>query len=443
MNIKSFGKCLFTTASLILFGGCAIKTENTSTKKLLADAHLHPSNYTDQGISLRNLLDNYLNHPNTSIARVAVMPLPLHQRWDGFEGYQARDPDRSQTVGANYYIGPKADLYYYSFTDAMYAKEYLKLSKKHQDKVDLMITGFNPMDIYASQHIKRAILTFPGAFAGIGEFTVHKELVSNKLAGEPIKSTAENEKTPPDVSVDEKVSLYSDSLVHLLGTAGKIGLVVTLHNDIYPAEVDHNGNVIAVYPEKPYTDGLLWLCRKAPGTNVIWAHTGLGRYIKPTRNHLQSVSKILETCPNWSIDISWTLVQDVILNPDQDMPPTQEWRNFMEKYNNRILWGSDTVLYGRNQFETKQNPTDTSSDKSHYLILTKKGSALTPKQYHDEVSIIQELLDSLSDATAHNIRYGNYIRIFDAAKIKIRAWEEEHASDNIWDIPVEYNPDFD
>jgi hypothetical protein len=48
-----------------------------------------------------------------------------------------------------------------------------------------MITGFNPSDLYAADHIRRVLQTFPGVFTtGIGEFTIHKEFVSAKIAGE-------------------------------------------------------------------------------------------------------------------------------------------------------------------------------------------------------------------------------------------------------------------
>lgn len=47
-----------------------------------------------------------------------------------------------------------------------------------------MITGFNPTDMYAVDHIKRVLKTFPGVFTGIGEFTIHKEFVSSKISGD-------------------------------------------------------------------------------------------------------------------------------------------------------------------------------------------------------------------------------------------------------------------
>jgi hypothetical protein len=77
-----------------------------------------------------------------------------------------------------------APLYYYSFTDAYIAMAYRSLSKEQQARFDPMITGFNPADMYAADHVRRVLETFPGVFTGIGEFTIHKEFVSAKIAGE-------------------------------------------------------------------------------------------------------------------------------------------------------------------------------------------------------------------------------------------------------------------
>ena len=61
--------------------------------------------------------------------------------------------------------------------------EYRSLTPEQQARLDPMITGFNPADMYAVDHIKRVLTTFPGVFSGIGEFTIHKEFVSSKVAG--------------------------------------------------------------------------------------------------------------------------------------------------------------------------------------------------------------------------------------------------------------------
>jgi len=64
---------------------------------------------------------------------------------------------------------------------------YKSLTTDEQARFDPMITGFNPTDMYAADHIRRVLQTFPGVFTGIGEFTIHKEFVSAKF---PAKSQA-------------------------------------------------------------------------------------------------------------------------------------------------------------------------------------------------------------------------------------------------------------
>ena len=91
--------------------------------------------------------------------------------------------------------------------------QYRSLTKEQQARFDPMITGFNPADMYAADHIKRVLMTFPGVFEGIGEFTIHKEFVSPKVAG-------------------ETASLTNPALDRILDFAGEVGLVALLHNDI-------------------------------------------------------------------------------------------------------------------------------------------------------------------------------------------------------------------
>ena len=90
---------------------------------------------------------------------------------------------------------------------------YRSLTPEEQARFDPMITGFNPADMYAADHIRRVLQTFPGVFSGIGEFTIHKEFVSSKIAG-------------------ETASLTNPALDRILDFAGEVGLVVLLHNDI-------------------------------------------------------------------------------------------------------------------------------------------------------------------------------------------------------------------
>jgi hypothetical protein len=112
-----------------------------------------------------------------------------------------------------YYLNSDAPLYCYSFTDAWIAMAYKSLTTEQQARFDPMITGFNPTDMYAADHTRRVLQTFPRVFTGIGEFSIHKEFASAKTSG-------------------EVASLQDPALDKIFGFAGEVGLVSILHNDL-------------------------------------------------------------------------------------------------------------------------------------------------------------------------------------------------------------------
>ncbi|HXV60701.1 MAG TPA: amidohydrolase, partial [Vicinamibacteria bacterium] len=157
------------------------------------DSHLHLTNYVQEGTDIRD----FLKVMGERVGRVAIFGIPLQQQWS-----YANTGDFAPT----YYLQTDAPLYYYSFTDAHIAMAYRSLPKEDQARLDPMITGFNPADMYAADHIRRVLETFPGVFTGIGEFTIHKEFVSAKIAG-------------------ETASLTNPALDRILDFAGEVGLV--------------------------------------------------------------------------------------------------------------------------------------------------------------------------------------------------------------------------
>src|SRR6202162_3292339 len=162
------------------------------------DDHLHLTNYIQMGTDIHD----FLAIMGTKVGRVALFGIPLQQQWS----YQ-----NSGDFAPTYYLQTDAPLYYYSFTDAYIAMAFRSLTPDQQARFDPMITGFNPTDLYAADHIRRVLLTFPGVFTGIGEFTIHKEFVSAKIPG-------------------EVASLNDPALDRLLDFAGEAGLVVLIHS---------------------------------------------------------------------------------------------------------------------------------------------------------------------------------------------------------------------
>ena len=164
------------------------------------DSHFHLTNYIQQGIDVRTFLQIMSNR----VRRSTLFGIPLQQQWSFAN---------SESFAPTYYLQSDAPLYYYSFTDAYIATAYRSLSADERARFDPMITGFNPADMYGVDHIRRVLQTFPGVFSGIGEFTIHKEFVSSKIAG-------------------ETASLVNPALDRILDFAGEAGLVVLLHNDV-------------------------------------------------------------------------------------------------------------------------------------------------------------------------------------------------------------------
>jgi len=392
--------------SLALAGGGARAAEE------IADSHFHVGNYAMQGVPLRTVVDAYMGD---RIARAAVFGIPLQQKWDGFEGYEGG------RIPPNYYLGPRAGMYYYGFVDAMVALDYLRLPAAARLRLDPMIVGFNPMDRYAIDHVRRYLLLFPGVFTGIGEFTVHKELVEEKITDDLLRTTTLHmDVLAPDASDASRNTLYNPSLQALLRFAGEVGLVVLLHNDLYPSSILPTGTVIGVYLARSHVRGLAQLCKDAPDATVVWAHAGLGRFVHPPASHLQKVSEVLEACPRWSIDLSWDLVQEYVAHPEPGTPSLQEWGAFVTRYQDRILWGSDAVAFTRNRI-----------DGEGQAVL---GTPLPVTDYRRVVDLLQPLWDLVGPEVTRKVRYGNHVRLFDAARTRVRAWEAAHLNDDPWNL---------
>src|SRR5215831_7497041 len=218
------------------------------------DSHFHLTNNIQEGPDIRD----FLSMMGSKAGRAVLCGVPLQQQWS----YRV-DGNRAPT----YYLHSDAPLYYYSFTDAWIAMAYKSLPKADKARLDPMITGFNPTDMYAADHIRRVLQTFPGVFTGIGEFTIHKEFVAAKIPG-------------------EVASLQNPALDRILDFAGEAGLVVLLHNDI--------DIPFAKEGSKPaYLKQIRELFKRHPNVTIIWAHMGLGRVVPPPKDHVAEIEAIL------------------------------------------------------------------------------------------------------------------------------------------------------
>ena len=125
---------------------------------LFNDSHFHLTNYVQKGTDIHKYVEQIMGD---KVGRSTLFGIPLQQQWSY---------GNSGDFAPTYYLQSDAPLYYYSFTDAYIARVYQALPKEQQARLDPMITGFNPTDMYGVDHIRRVLELFPGVFSGIGEF---------------------------------------------------------------------------------------------------------------------------------------------------------------------------------------------------------------------------------------------------------------------------------
>jgi predicted TIM-barrel fold metal-dependent hydrolase len=332
------------------------------------DSHFHLTNYVQEGIDVRQ----FLQIMGRRVSRSTLFGIPLQQQWS-----YANSGDFAPT----YYLHTDAPLYYYSFTDAYIASVYRVLSKEEQARFDPMITGFNPADMYAVDHIRRVLRTFPGVFTGIGEFSIHKEFVSAKVSG-------------------ETASLTNPALDRILDFAADVGLVVILHSDIdMPfAKVD---------AEPVYLSQMKALLKRHPKTAIIWAHIGLGRVVHPVQASAAAAERspsqvgIVEamvTDPAFahvSFDISWDEVAKYAVASPESIARVVAMLN---RYPDRFLFGTDAVA-----------PSG-------------------PAPYYAVFDMWLPVWKQLTPAASLKVRKTNYERLFDEGRRRVRAWEKVNVS---------------
>jgi hypothetical protein len=364
---------LWTTLLTLCASALSAAQAPPSVPEVLAnDSHFHLTNYVQEGPTLRQ----FISMNGGRIGRVALFGIPLQQEWS-----HRVDGDN----GPTYYLGTDVELYYYSFTDAAIAMAYRGLTPEEQTHFEPMITGFNPADMYAADHIRRVLKTFPGVFTGIGEFSIHKEFVTGKVAGD----------TP---------SLTDPALDRILDLAAESGLVVILHCDVdmpfaKPGSATATQQLTNATPgdDAPrYLAQVTALLKRHPQATVIWAHTGLGRTVRPVRDHVKMVASLIEDpgLPNLYFDISWKVVADYVTANEASLAATTELLN---RYPDRFLYGSDAL-----------SPTDW-------------------KSYNEVFEAYAPLWRRLTPEASEKIRKGNFARIFDNGRTRVRTWERAHS----------------
>jgi predicted TIM-barrel fold metal-dependent hydrolase len=184
-------------------------------------------------------------------------------------------------------------------------------------------------------------------------------------------------------------SLRDPAVDSILALAGEVGLLVILHNDV---------DVPFAKPGSPpaYLPQIRDLVARHPRTTIIWAHTGLGRVVRPIMGHVSMLETLMRdpALSNLYFDISWDEVAKYIVATDSSLTLAA---GLINRYPDRFLFGTDVVA-----------PTE-------------------PGQYYRVYDIYRPLLERLTPTARAQLLRGNYERLFGAARQRVRVWEAAHA----------------
>jgi predicted TIM-barrel fold metal-dependent hydrolase len=135
------------------------------------------------------------------------------------------------------------------------------------------------------------------------------------------------------------------------------------------------------------------LLKRHPDANVIWAHAGLGRVVRPVKDQLAIMERGLANpaLKGFYVDISWDEMAKYIVATPESVAATADVIN---KYPDRWLFGTDEVA-----------PTE----QGKYLKI---------------YDMYQPLFARLTLEARQKVLKGNYERLFDEARRKVRAWEK-------------------
>lgn len=352
-----------------------------------SDCHFHPTNYIQQGHKPANLIAEM---DALGIRYTTLMPIPTNvlstrpdPEWKPCSG--------QHHCGPHYYLpGPMmnkrmltesdmnearatTELYMNTGVDATTAMQYLALPATQRVRFDPMITGLHLGDMHSSTYLLQKLEQHRGVFTGVGEITVHKEVVQDLFAGKYQANLDNN----------------TGALIKLLQTCGDIGMPVVLHCDVDLPSKENN-------TAPAYLEGIrrLFCHPSVSQTSIIWAHGGgLGRFVNAPEGHTATLRQLLadERMKHIHIDLSWSVVAERLT---QSTEIQAEWKSLIEDYPARFLFGSDALAPASKDVWNK-----------------------TYDSY-------EKLLMSLNPEARSQLLQGNYQRLFVDARKKVRAFEE-------------------
>lgn len=266
------------------------------------DAHLHHVNFLHDSDGLETLLDAM---DAADIDAAVVLGLPVTKKW---EEDAPREP--------RYYMGDEAPVYYYSAADPLLIAALDALPAAQQRRLYPFLSGFNPTDLNAVEHVRRMIEAYPGRWQGIGEILTRHDDLTALTDGETARAN-------------------HPALIAVYRLAAQHDLPVLLHSNL----TSKRERSFIYLPE------LEEALAAAPDTRFIWAHAGTSAEIHRHQGALpklgETVEQLLKRYPNLYVDLSWTVLEPYLL--DQEGRPDPDWVALVSRWPQRFVIGSDVV----------------------------------------------------------------------------------------------------
>jgi len=295
-NMTYILKILVLFTSLLAINLYAAQITSKDIKYQVTDAHLHYVDFLQNSDGMKNLLSAM---DSAGVENAMLNGLAVVKKWNAV--------DRTQPL---YYLSDDSRSYWYSATDIVVAKAVLSLPKSQQKRFHPFISGFNPTDRNAVDHLERMIEWYPNLWHGIGEILTRHDDLTALTYGEQARAN--------HIALD---AVYE--------FASKHDMPVTVHSDIS-----------SVWIKEPlYLHEMEEAIKKHPKTRFIWAHAGMSRRMS-VPSLISVLRRMLKTYPNLSFDISWVVYPNEIA---PDGKPKKEWIALVEEFPTKFMIGTDAI----------------------------------------------------------------------------------------------------
>jgi predicted TIM-barrel fold metal-dependent hydrolase len=190
------------------------------------------------------------------------------------------------------------------------ARAVLSAPESERHRLHPFITGFNPTDRNAIDHVKRMVEWYPGLWQGIGEILTHHDDLTALTPGEIAR--------PDSIALDP-----------VFDFAAEHDLPVSIHS-----------NIGAVWLHEPvFVAELEAMLKKHSKTRFIWCHAGTSRRIV-VPSLASELRRLLGDYRNLWVDLSWVVFENYIA-PDGKLQP--DWVDLVKAFPDRFMIGSDVV----------------------------------------------------------------------------------------------------